>query len=105
MSNVRRMLNDPFVRDVLVLLVAVLVGALGGVATLRRAPAGSLAWPSRVYLWLSDGRSGSRGLAAPSSHKVLSRREQLVLACFAWFFITFLIGALLFGCSYRVGCR
>ena len=97
--------NDPFVRDILTLLEATLIGMVGGILTVRGVSAETLTWPTRFHLAAFGHSSVERLRRYGASQNAVAKRKQLVLACFVWFFITFAIGLTLFGCSHRLGCR
>ena len=99
------MLNEPFVRDIVILLVATLVGVVGGSLTVHCSSSDAPAWPLRLYLAAFRHSSVPRLRQYAASRTVVTKREQLLVACFVWFFIAFGVGAVFFGCSYRLGCH
>ena len=95
------MLDLPFGRDVAVLVVAMLIGTAVALATTPKGSSNRPVWAVRVYLWLFRAFPPFRAGTA----RTFSYREQFLAVFFLSAFIAFLIGAMAFGCSYRLGCQ
>jgi ABC-type amino acid transport system permease subunit len=95
------MLNEPFGRDVVVLITAAVAGAVVAIATTPKGSRSEPSWAVRAYLWIFRAFPPFR-TAAPRTY---SYREQFSAAFFLSFFVVFIVGVLAFGCSYRLGCR
>jgi hypothetical protein len=94
------MFDHPLARDLLVLIVAAVVGLIVAVAGTPKVSTTRPIWAVRLYLALLRAFPPFRA----SAPRTYSYREQFAAAFFVSFFIVFTVGVVLFGCG-RLGCR
>lgn len=99
------MIDQPMVRDVVMLLGALILALPAGALTVRRATPELPAWPVRLYLLLFRINAIPWIRSYADRRRTFSRREQFLASSFVWFFIFFVSAAMAFGCNYRLGCQ
>jgi hypothetical protein len=96
------MWDQPVVRDLVFLAIAALVGGVVAFVSVPKSASRRPVWAVRVYLAIFQFFPGLR---AAANREWFSRREQLLATFFLVSFVVFVVAAVGFGCSYRLGCK
>jgi|GEM_PF-3337670 len=96
--------NDPSTHDLIIFLVATVLGLGAASFMTLNAWQDVPLWPVCLWLWLFRNHAITFLRRYQDTRQKFSLRGQFLASFLAWFFIFLVVGAIAFRYSYQLGC-